>query len=305
MSSGQSKSRPGSRKTRSTQSTLKQPATQSQVAHVPQPSSSSQAHVSPSPESRGDAWYKDAERYWANIPATVDGVLGGFASLSDPDARGNAEFVVDLFADGPDGGTLGGKRKRGMGRDRVCDCGAGIGRVTSTFLLPRFRHIDLVEVSQHFLDAARESLREQLQGPQDTAGDGVAQEWLVFVRSGLQEWMPERGRYDAVWCQWVLGHLTDADLVSFFRRCLASLRPGGLLFVKENLTPVPDRVDVDEEDSSVTRSEVHFKRLFAEAGLRVVKEAVQTGFPEGIYAVKTFALEGKDGGESGSEGVGR
>ena len=29
----------------------------------------------------------------------------------------------------------------------------------------------------------------------------------------LQEFDPEPGRYDIIWCQWVLGHLTDGKLI--------------------------------------------------------------------------------------------
>lgn len=35
-----------------------------------------------------------------------------------------------------------------------------------------------------------------------------------FFCVGLQDWQPEPGRYDMIWCQWVLSHLTDDDLVS-------------------------------------------------------------------------------------------
>ena len=30
------------------------------------------------------------------------------------------------------------------------------------------------------------------------------------------------------------GHLTDADFVAFLKRCVAALKPGGLLGMKEN-----------------------------------------------------------------------
>ena len=32
---------------------------------------------------------------------------------------------------------------------------------------------------------------------------------MRFIREGLEGFEPEEGRYDAVWCQWVLGHLPD------------------------------------------------------------------------------------------------
>ena len=65
--------------------------------------------------------------------------------------------------------------------------------------------------------------------------------------------------FDVIWCQWCLGHLSDEDLVAFFRRCPAALRnkDEGLIVVKENLCQDGDdgsaRVSFDEADSSLTR----------------------------------------------------
>ncbi len=40
------------------------------------------------------------------------------------------------------------------------------------------------------------------------------EEWTVgkvdrFINLGLQEFTPEEKRYDMIWVQWVMGHLTD------------------------------------------------------------------------------------------------
>ena len=32
-----------------------------------------------------------------------------------------------------------------------------------------------------------------------------------FFSEGLQDFVPEVGRYDVIWCQWVLSHLTDGE----------------------------------------------------------------------------------------------
>jgi hypothetical protein len=37
--------------------------------------------------------------------------------------------------------------------------------------------------------------------------------------SGLQNFTPSQEAYDVIWIQWVLGHLTDDDLVGFLKRC--------------------------------------------------------------------------------------
>ena len=59
-----------------------------------------------------------------------------------------------------------------------------------------------------------------------------------------------------IWNQWCVGHLTDAQLVVYLKKCGSVLRKDegkvtGMVVVKENLAPVMD--NFDEEDSSVTR----------------------------------------------------
>ncbi|KAH9901420.1 AdoMet dependent proline di-methyltransferase-domain-containing protein [Cubamyces lactineus] len=101
--------------------------------------------------------------------------------------------------------------------------------------------------------------------------------------------------FDVVVCQWCLGAMSDPDLVAFFRRSKAALRDParGFIIVKENLCSEKGepRVVFDESDSSLTRSDLAWKQAFAEAGLRVVHEQIQCGFPEGLYPVKMYALQ--------------
>ena len=110
--------------------------------------------------------------------------------------------------------------------------------------------------------------------------------------SGLQNFVPKSEHYDVIWCQWVLGHLTDDHLVDFFKRCMKGLKTNGFLVVKENLTS-SDEVEMDEEDSSVTRPEALLKELFDKAELEVILELRQQKMPQGLYPVKMFALRNK------------
>ncbi|KAF8625782.1 hypothetical protein AX15_005172 [Amanita polypyramis BW_CC] len=105
--------------------------------------------------------------------------------------------------------------------------------------------------------------------------------------------------YDVIWCQWCMGYLSDPDLVAFLRRSHVALRRDGqnnqgLIVVKENLCSDNEdgsaRTVFDEQDSSVTRSDMAWKQLFKLAGLGIVKEQVQYGFPEALYTVKMYAL---------------
>lgn len=71
---------------------------------------------------------------------------------------------------------------------------------------------------------------------------------------GLEDWWPAEGvRYDLIWTQWCVGHLTDKQLVGYLERCREALKPdGGIIVIKENLST--SGFDFfDAADSSVTR----------------------------------------------------
>ena len=40
-----------------------------------------------------DKFYGDAKRYWSEIPATVEGMLGGFSHISSTDIAGSTKFL--------------------------------------------------------------------------------------------------------------------------------------------------------------------------------------------------------------------
>lgn len=48
---------------------------------------------------------------------------------------------------------------------------------------------------------------------------------------------------------------------------------------------------VDDEDSSITRPNKELKLLFEQAGLTVIKEDVQKGLPQGLFAVRMYMLK--------------
>lgn len=107
---------------------------------------------------------------------------------------------------------------------------------------------------------------------------------------GIQDFEPEEDKYWLIWCQWCVGQVPDNILVEFLKKCQKSLqKTGGMIVVKENNSPVAD--DFDETDSSVTRTDESFRRIFKEAGLRLIMTALQKGMPRGIYPVRMYALK--------------
>lgn len=79
------------------------------------------------------------------------------------------------------------------GKGCALDCGAGIGRITKRLLLPLFDTVDMVDVTREFLDEAKRYLGAD--------GKRVGN----YFCQGLQEFVPETGRYDVIWIQWVIG----------------------------------------------------------------------------------------------------
>jgi len=169
------------------------------------------------------------------------------------------------------------------------DCGAGIGRVTEGFLAKVAERVDAVEPVAKFADAIAAGPLSQ------KGGGGVLGD--VYVQS-LQDWDPAaRGKkYDLIWNQWCVGHLTDAQLTAYLARCIPALSPQGWIVVKENISTHELGEDIyDVVDSSVTRSDAKFRCIFEQAGLKIVKTELQTGFPRilGLYPVRMYALRPK------------
>lgn len=108
--------------------------------------------------------------------------------------------------------------------------------------------------------------------------------------TGLQDFEFEPQKYDVIWTQWVLGHLKDNDLVDFFQRAQTGLKKNGIIVIKENFT-WRDDIEVDEQDSSVTRPLAWTKGLIKRAGLRVFKTRKQQAMPDGIYPIHMLALK--------------
>lgn len=67
------------------------------------------------------------------------------------------------------------------------------------------------------------------------------------------------------------------------------LKENGILVVKENVTS-SNNLEIDTEDSSVTRPLKGLKSLFEKADLVCIKEQQQTKFPRSLYPVYMFAL---------------
>jgi protein N-terminal methyltransferase len=241
-------------------------------------------------EASSSTWYLRAASYYNdNCPSTIDGVLGGFASITQLDLQGSLDFLQELSTIQPTVKQwtiekLPLKEQESTspalpGR-RACECGAGIGRVSKGLLLslPGIDFCDLVESSPTLIGAAPEYLGNLAAGR------------CRFFCTGLQDWLPTPQTYTIIWIQWVLSYLTDDDIIYFLRRCGESLVADGVIVLKENTCTDVD-FEVDSEDASVTRSLRYWKYLVQQAGLRIIFEKMQDGLPDEIYPVPMLAFD--------------
>lgn len=234
--------------------------------------------------------YQRSKEYWEKVDPTVDGMLGGYGSISNRDVSSSANFLSKFFIPRKE------KEKNDLGGDGAnhdesikstkstihlaLDCGAGIGRVAQRLLLQFADQVDLLEQNQIFLDKSF-----------DLMGSNNSKIGLRIC-SNLQSFDPEEHNrtYDLIWCQWVTGYLTDEDLTKFFVRCKQCLEPkNGMIVVKDNVTR-GDEGTVDMDDSSVTRPKQSLVNIFRNAGLQIIDQTRQQKFPRGLYPVYMFAL---------------
>jgi len=214
-------------------------------------------------------WYTHAYAYWedpANCPVTDDGVLGGYGALTPADCKESSAFLLKVKAMRPE-----------LQLSVAADLGAGCGRVSKNFLLKHFQSVHLFEQSPRLVAGAPAYIG---------APDNARVTCSVQV---LQDFKPAPNTYDVIWIQWVIGHLHDLDYVAFFRQCAAGLKPGGVIVLKDNCTE-ESAFSVDLDDSSVARHPEYHRLLMHLAGLNILLEQVQTGFPEDLCPVHMFAL---------------
>jgi len=212
-----------------------------------------------------EKFYSKADEYWKGVPATINGMLGGYERVSKVDIRGSTAFLK-TFIQGNNARTK---------TTRALDCGAGIGRVSKGLLLPLFETVDLAELNKDFLDEAPKYL-----------GESSSRVGHYFC-CGLQD-LQLTEKYDVIWMQWVTGHLTDDHFVKFLERCKDALNEGGIIVIKDNIAIAG--VELDDEDSSVTRNTDDLKKIYAKANLTVVSEKRQTNLPPELYLVTMTAL---------------
>ncbi|CAK9442137.1 uncharacterized protein LODBEIA_P58800 [Lodderomyces beijingensis] len=216
--------------------------------------------------------YDDAIAYWSSVPASVNGVLGGFGeqtSVPKADIVGSSTFLRKLSS----------RMTCPAGQIKyTIDMGAGIGRITRDLLWKVSDKVDLLEPVKPFVEQMTRELVEV---------ERIGKLGQIYD-IGMQDWQPDK-QYWLVWCQWCVGQLPDETLVEFWKKCKDSLMENGSMIVKENIAPVEDIFD--ETDSSVTRTDAKFRQLFVAAGFKLIASDVQKGLPKELYPVRMYCLK--------------
>lgn len=152
--------------------------------------------------------------YWEGVPATVDGVLGGFGNGTLPrvDTLGSRTFllrVLPSLSSTPPCAFNGSPRewterriqqRGGPGKTvtRALDCGAGIGRVSEHSLLPLVDEVHLVEPVHKFLLEAKRASESWKPLKQTEAESPFSAKKAVYFHTSTLQGFPISRPYTSV-----------------------------------------------------------------------------------------------------------
>ncbi|XP_012695096.2 alpha N-terminal protein methyltransferase 1B isoform X1 [Clupea harengus] len=211
-------------------------------------------------------FYHRAQKFYEDVTPSEEGMMGDFVELSEVDLEGSRQFLKK-FVGGP------GKAST----KRALDCGCGIGRVSKGVFFPIFETMEMADMTEEFLLHAHE----------EYLGD-YADRVESYYCYNLKDLILPPIRYDVVWIQWVACHLTDKDLMEFLKRCQTSLRPNGVIIIKDNMAR--QGCKLDPTDSSLQRHLDVMKFIIGKAGLKVLDVQKQEGFPEVMVPIWMIAM---------------
>jgi protein N-terminal methyltransferase len=208
-------------------------------------------------------WYYKTKEHWENSDSTIKGVLGGNEDVHITDVKTSCELLEGLI------------KTNKISSLRVIDCGAGIGRVTSSVLLNYFQECDILEQDEKYIEFCKNEFKDN---PKVSN----------IYRSSLQDFKFEK-EYNVIWLQWCLENLDDYDLTNFMLKCNAGLAKNGLIIVKENV--VNKGAQFINADYSRVRSDTIFLKIFQSSGLKILRHFHHPNWPKDYMKVSVFVLK--------------
>lgn len=79
------------------------------------------------------------------------------------------------------------------------------------------------------------------------------------------------------------------DFIDLLSRLKRALKPGGIIVIKDNVGG--EGCELDSEDSSVMRNNDQLEEIFRLAGVKVLQNQLQIGFPQDLQPVRLYALQ--------------
>lgn len=207
--------------------------------------------------------YKKSKEFWSKSESSFSGVLNGNESIHTSDVKTSSELLKGLI-----------KTKK-LYPGNVLDCGAGIGRVTSSVLVNFFNECDLLEQDEKFVHYCKENFSNN-------------PKIKNIFQSSLQEFSFTK-KYNTIWIQWCLENLEDEDLIQFLTLCKNNLEENGLIIIKENI--VFKGSQFSNQDYSKIRSDKYFRDLFSKCGLNIFKHFHHPNWPKDLLKVSIFVLK--------------
>lgn len=212
-------------------------------------------------------WYSKTKAFWEKSEPTISGILEGNDIVHNSDVKTSSEMLEGMI--------LTNKINPGI----VLDCGAGIGRVTSSVLINYFEKIDIMEQDEKFCCKCKETFTDN-------------PKIRNIFQSSIQGFNFKNGndllKYDVIWIQWCVENIEDDDLLEFLIKCKNALNINGLVIVKENIV-AKGKVFI-KEDFSKVRSDIIFKKIFTNAGFKICKHFHHPNWPKDLMKVSVFVL---------------
>ena len=204
-------------------------------------------------------WYKKVDVYWKNFKPNIKDMLGG---MQQKIHKIDVETSIELVKQYCDIKCMKHSKKKDKNNNirYALDCGAGIGRVTQYVLGPMFDKVDICEINK-----------------------------------SLHNFIPTKNKYNCIWFQWVIEHLTDNDLINLLKNCKLALKKNekSVIILKEN-TCRTHYFYANKHESSMIRHQLLLFKIFKKAGLNVLLVTLQEGFPSDLYPQKIYVLSNAD-----------
>lgn len=210
-----------------------------------------------------DQWYSKTKEHWQQSESSIKGVLGGNDQVHSSDVKTSCELLEGLI------------RVHKIITKKVIDCGAGIGRVTSSVLTKYFDECDIMEQDEKFVDHCRKSFSDEPKVKD-------------IFKSSLQDFEFSKS-YNIIWIQWCLENLDDQDLSNFLIKCKNNLEENGMIIIKENIVHKGSKFI--SLDYSKVRSDVLFKNIFDKSGLKIIRHFHHPNWPKDLLKVSVFVLK--------------